>query len=369
MTPQESASVEHEDGGNEDIIKVRLKDEAVIKYLSQGIYTSWSSALRELFANELTAALTAVEMVRSQKEENPRIEITLNPDTRELTIQGIHSLGISKGTFAEKVIYYGRSGNVSSKRPGRFGFGLKCVSADTECLTVEGWKKYSEIAIGDLIATYNIKKSSVEYKPLRAVHTYDYDGKLFRLGWSHGPIVTGNHRNVVSRLHSTRQGGTGRQGGGLRRQIRNGRLVSPSDLRPRKKIRSEEIVETTRLSNTDKILLTAPHGYVPNAGVGSEEFANLIGWVIAEGHYHRTRGSGKQKWRPVTTITISQNEGDFAEEIRQLLRRLGTTWREYIRKNKNDKINVGFAIHGPLASRIRQIAPDKHLNSFLARSS
>jgi len=148
LTPQESASVEHEDGGNEDIIKVRLKDEAVIRYLSEGIYTSWKSALRELFANELTAALTAVEMVRSQKEENPRIEITRNPDTRELTIQGIHSLGISKGTFAEKVIYYGRSGNVSSKRPGRFGFGLKAYVCLGESIRIESYSLETEDRYG-----------------------------------------------------------------------------------------------------------------------------------------------------------------------------------------------------------------------------
>lgn len=349
----------------EGIIRVRLKDEAVIKYLSEGIYTSWKSSVRELFANELTAALTAREMVQTQKQESPTIEITVDPDRRELTIQGKNSLGITMDTFADKVIYYGRSGNVSSKRPGRFGFGAKCVSSDTECLTLEGWKKYSEISIGDLIATYNIKASSVEYKPIRAVHTYEFQGELFRLGWSHGPIVTGNHRNVVSRLHSARQGGTGKQGVGGRRQLRNGKLVTLSDLQPRKKTRVEEIIETSHLSNTDKLLLTAPHKNLPNLGVESEDLASLIGWVITEGYYFPTKGKGKQRWRQPTGIAISQNEGDYADEIRDLLRRLKTTWREQLRKNKNGKTNILFAIHGPLASKIRQIIPDKQLNSFL----
>ncbi len=87
-------------------------------------------------------------MVRSQEEENPRIEITLNPDRRELIIQGIHSLGISKDTFAEKVIYYGRSGNVSSKRPGRFGFGLKSYPALGKSITLETYALETEDRYG-----------------------------------------------------------------------------------------------------------------------------------------------------------------------------------------------------------------------------
>lgn len=146
MTSQDSASLELGDsissGSNEDIIKVRLKDEAVIKYLSEGIYTSWKSAVRELFANELTAALTPKGITGTLKEEeNPTIEITIDPDRRELTIQGKHSLGITMDTFAEKVIYYGRSGNVSSKRPGRFGFGAKAYVSLGKCIRIESFAR------------------------------------------------------------------------------------------------------------------------------------------------------------------------------------------------------------------------------------
>jgi hypothetical protein len=123
-------------GSNEDIIKVRLKDEAVIKYLSEGIYTSWKSAVRELFANELTAALTARET-----GANPTIEITLDPEKRELTIQGIDSLGITQEVFADKLIYYGRSGNTSSKRPGMFGFGLKSFVALGKSMRIESYAR------------------------------------------------------------------------------------------------------------------------------------------------------------------------------------------------------------------------------------
>ena len=80
----------------------------MIKYLSEGIYTSWKSAVRELFANELTAALTAKEI---DPNANPTIEIRIDSEEREFIIHGIDSLGITQQTFADKLIYYGRSGN------------------------------------------------------------------------------------------------------------------------------------------------------------------------------------------------------------------------------------------------------------------
>ncbi|MDG6906835.1 MAG: hypothetical protein JRN20_13725 [Nitrososphaerota archaeon] len=126
------------DASHDDIIQVRLKDEAVIKYLSEGIYTSWKSAIRELFANELTAALTAKEI---DPNANPTIEIRIDPEEREFTIQGIDSLGITQETFADKLIYYGRSGNASPKKLGRFGFGLKSYPAMGKDIRIETYAR------------------------------------------------------------------------------------------------------------------------------------------------------------------------------------------------------------------------------------
>ena len=126
------------DASPDDTIQVRLKDEAVIKYLSEGIYTSWKSAVRELFANELTAALTAKEI---DSNANPTIEIRIDPEEREFTIHGIDSLGITQETFADKLIYYGRSGNTSSKKLGRFGFGLKSYPAIGKDIRIETYAR------------------------------------------------------------------------------------------------------------------------------------------------------------------------------------------------------------------------------------
>jgi hypothetical protein len=133
----------------DDTIQVHLKDGAVIKYLSEGIYTSWKSAVRKLFANELTAALTAKEI---DPNANPTIEIRIDPEEREFTIHGTDSLGITQETFADKLIYYGRSGNNSSKKLGRFGFGMKAYVAIGKNIRIETYaretgEKYGVVGI------------------------------------------------------------------------------------------------------------------------------------------------------------------------------------------------------------------------------
>ena len=114
-----------------ETVPVRLKEDAIIKYLSRKIYTSWKSALRELYANELTAAKKAARM-----GAHPTIEITLDPKTRELTIHGKDSLGITGEKF--KVLrYYGRSGNFSGSDAGQFGFGFKSYVSCADEVRVE----------------------------------------------------------------------------------------------------------------------------------------------------------------------------------------------------------------------------------------
>ncbi|MCL5068358.1 MAG: hypothetical protein M1368_08420, partial [Thaumarchaeota archaeon] len=173
-----------------DTIQVRLKDEAVIKYLSEGIYTSWKSAIRELFANELAAALTAKEI---DPKADPRIEIQINPGTRELVIHGVDSLGITQDTFADKLIYYGRSGNKSSRKSGRFGFGLKSYVAIGKSIKIESYSRetnerfgvvgsegayFKRIADGELsISDYGTKISIILKDDEKEEEETSYNGK------------------------------------------------------------------------------------------------------------------------------------------------------------------------------------------------
>ena len=139
-----------------ETVAVRLKEESVVKYLSQTIYSSWTSALRELYANELTAAKKA----RREYKAEPTIELRLDPETRELIIWGRESLGIT-GEKLKILRYYGRSGNFSGEDAGQFGFGFKSYTLLSDEIRVETYARETRERYGF------IGVRGVELRPLK----------------------------------------------------------------------------------------------------------------------------------------------------------------------------------------------------------
>ncbi|MDG7023000.1 MAG: hypothetical protein JRN45_00605 [Nitrososphaerota archaeon] len=137
-----------------ETIPVRLKEEAIVRYLSQTIYSSQKSALRELYANELTAAKKAARM-----GAKPTIEITLDPKTRELTIQGKDSLGMTGEKF-RVLRYYGRSGNFSGEDAGQFGLGAKSFVMLSDTIRIETRARET----GERYGVIGVK--GVEFRPI-----------------------------------------------------------------------------------------------------------------------------------------------------------------------------------------------------------
>jgi DNA polymerase I-like protein with 3'-5' exonuclease and polymerase domains len=83
-----------------------------------------------------------------------------------------------------------------------------CVPMDTKALTAAGWKTYDELAVGELILTYNAEKGMKEWKPLLEKIKYEdapvtelYHGKNFSVR------STPNHRWFVERRVDTGKGG------------------------------------------------------------------------------------------------------------------------------------------------------------------
>jgi hypothetical protein len=219
---------------DEGIIRVHLKDEAVIKFLSEGIYASWKSAVRELFANELTAALTAREMAETQKQESPTIEITVDPDRRELTIQGKNSLGIKMDTFADKMIYYGRSGNVSPKRPGRFGFGAKSYVSIGKSIRIESFARETGERYGI------IGSEGIHFKRIP-----DSELTISEYGTKVSIILRNDVRGGGAEGGGEGGGGGGEESKEVTHDWTRSYLPSPSSDRPKRKvIELDELIET-----------------------------------------------------------------------------------------------------------------------------
>jgi len=205
-----------------------------------------------------------------------------------------------------------------------------CVTPDTEILTENGWKKYTELKENELVATYNMEKKVIEFQPLEYVKEYDFEGELIHVGNRDLDILmTPNHRNVVKK--------------------RNGKEV---------------IVLAKDLAYSDKIRIRAkfdcPEEYPPiNEGIG-EDLARLIGWIVAEGHYRKD----------CYGISIYQNKNKHEKEIDSLLNKLGIphSKRERARYYKGKKrIQIEwYLLTGFWTKMIREICPKKKLNKFLA---
>jgi len=71
-----------------------------------------------------------------------------------------------------------------------------CLSEDTEILTKEGWKKYTDLKIGELAYSYNTESEKMELTEIKRIIVRDHDGELIKLAneKSMDALVTEDHR-------------------------------------------------------------------------------------------------------------------------------------------------------------------------------
>ena len=119
-------------------INIIINSDVIGQTLAKKIYTSWSSGLRELYNNEARACRMAKKM-----GGNPSIVITINPNeaSRELIIQGVDSLGITKAMFNKVLRVIGTSGNQDGEEIGQFGMGFISYALLTDAVLLETWSR------------------------------------------------------------------------------------------------------------------------------------------------------------------------------------------------------------------------------------
>lgn len=200
-----------------------------------------------------------------------------------------------------------------------------CVDENTEILTLEGWKKYNEINWKQhkKVATYNMNKKIIEYQPLSYLKIYNNCKELIKIGNRDLDILTTpNHRNVV-----------------------------------KKRKKEEQIISSESLVYSDEIRVKAPVVYPENNGIG-KYFAELVGWIISEGHYKTIKYKNKE----YKVIEIYQNKGKNEKRIDWILKRLQIPNTKKIRR-KNQC--VWYLPRSPLVEWCLKNIPDKELNNFL----
>jgi len=72
-----------------------------------------------------------------------------------------------------------------------------CLTEDAELLTATGWKKYTDIQVGDLTLGLAPDGAFI-WQPVRQVHTYDHEQIAYRVHSANTDhIVTAGHRMLV----------------------------------------------------------------------------------------------------------------------------------------------------------------------------
>ena len=124
-----------DDNGNINII---INSEVIGQTLAKKIYTSWTSGLRELYNNEARACRTSKKM-----GGNPSIVITIDPNesSKQVIIQGVDSLGITKAMFNKVLRVIGTSGNTDGEEIGQYGMGFISYALMTDALLMETWSR------------------------------------------------------------------------------------------------------------------------------------------------------------------------------------------------------------------------------------
>ena len=127
-----------DENGNINII---INSEVIGQTLAKKIYSSWASGLRELYNNEARACRTAKKM-----GANPSIVITIDPNntSRQVIIQGVDSLGITKAMFNKVLRVIGTSGNTDGEEIGQYGMGFISYALMTDALLLETWSRETD---------------------------------------------------------------------------------------------------------------------------------------------------------------------------------------------------------------------------------
>lgn len=144
-------------------------------------------------------------------------------------------------------------------------YQYKCFHPDHELLTESGWKPVAEVKVGERVATLNPAHRRMHFEPVSATHEYDFDGELVTANQRNGVAfaVTPNH----TIWHSTER---------------------DHRLRP---TRADSLPYTAKVPQTawffgetpEPVSFTSPGNNGRTISFGSKEWAEFLGWFIAEG--------------------------------------------------------------------------------------
>ena len=170
-----------------------------------------------------------------------------------------------------------------------------CYDEKTECLTKNGWKKYTELTHDTEIASFNSETSTLEYHKPQAINIQDYDDMMYHfIGKNYDIKVTPNHRMWVKRNNEWQ-------------------IVLAEDVKPTDQIRNV----------IDNYVGDELPEYLEIAGeqVKTEDWFEFAGWYLSEGSSYFD-----VKYNTQYSVTITQMKQLGRDTIVKLLDKLPWNW-------------------------------------------
>lgn len=212
-----------------------------------------------------------------------------------------------------------------------------CLSNDTEILTSNGWKNSETIRKNDFIYSLDLDKNIIIKNKVQNVFKYDYDGEMVSLkNQNTDQLLTPNHHCIVKDKVRTR----------IKNETKYYKNNNTWYYKDAWKIRSQSVT------------LPLASNYNGNIEIGNL-FAELLGWIISEGTYHKDTNA--------ISITQSDVNNEYVKRIRYVLGKLKIKYSEYSRKRtyKNrEYIEYDFYIgkkETEIVNKIKELAPNKKL--------
>ena len=236
----------------------------------------------------------------------------------------------------------------------------RCHSDDTEYLTEYGWMRFNDIPNSIKLATVNQDSWYVEYQEPIERFSYDYDGELLWIkNRGLDALITPNH-NLWTRP-ATNNKRTPRDWELLEAEElfdvytkgNGGHYELPVSADWDGKFLNEFTIPSSQKSGSGSENTWTPDKPSKHRdrdlerwkkrlprNVDGTEFLKFLGYFVTEGSTtHRTVGS----------ISLSQNEGPIADEMIQIIKRLGfkpRVTKSKVSKTGNQQLNIRFSHMG-----------------------
>ena len=214
------------------------------------------------------------------------------------------------------------------------------ISPKYQILTKDGWKEFVDINSEDEVATFN-EDNVIEYQKIEGIINEPFKGKAYEVkGRNIDSAFTGAHRFYLENRYGKREVVTLKEIYDNRTKYNKHKILKIGKwIGNGKETVTIPAVPQEELNGSFKNLEKISKDLILNA----KDFFAFMGIYLSEGNISHTRDENNR-------VYISQNEGLVADEIRELLSRLGFEFSENSRKRENS-VGITFSFLEPRLKR------------------